>query len=263
MSDDALFEEGSGGEAAAEGEAAVQEAAEKATKAAIATGSADPKVIGKAVQEALGPVFQQLGGNLQAVAEHLKGVEDRLPARPQTDTEDDFYSDPKATITKVVTEQVQQAVGPLMQTLLKDKFDGMVGKIAGEVDDEFGSGTYEEEFSEAMSAIIKDLPPNLRASESHIRMALDSLKGSKFRELSAKAAERAKEKEAAEERGGPGYSALGPGRPAPKAPKLSPEEKQFIEVVRSRNPGYSEKQYLESRDRGNTEDDWAHLRKAN
>jgi len=263
VADDGLYDDGGaasgGGGDEGGGADAVAEAASNAAAAAAATGSLDPKVLTKAIADSLGPAFEAIGGNMQKLAAGLQGLESRFngPGGEAAD-ETDFYSDPKSAVAKAAREAVTEAVGPIMQTLLKDKFDSSISRISADVDAEFGDGTYEEEFSEAMNDIIKDLPANLRASEPHLRMALDSLKGSKFSTLTAKAQEVAK-KRAAEEASNPGYSNLGPGRPAPKAPRVSDDERQFIAVVKSRNPGYSEKQYLESRERGNTEDDWAHL----
>ncbi len=247
---DSLFEEG-GAPAAAEADPKPAAAAESGESVA------------DAVAKALEAPLSQLAGGMGQLGERLGAIEQSMAPKVEEKTADEaaneLLTDPKAVIEAAVGEALVAQVSPLLRPMMEDRYFSLERELGKEVDTLYGEGKFAELFQEELQGIVKELPPNMKVSEKHVRSALDALKGGKVDMLADLRAKQIAQERTVAPTGA--YTALGPGGPAPTPSRLNDEQKAFVAVIQRRNPSYTEKDYLSAMGKGISVDDWPDQKK--
>ena len=159
-----------------------------------------------------------------------------------------LLTDPEGFISEILEKKLSSSrkePDPVVKTLAEDKFATTRASLQREVDTQFGDGTFEELFSKEFDALAANLPDALKASETHLRVILNSLMGPKRTELNER--EAAVQKERDRTMASPG-TFTGMGRPRPRGSSLTPEEKEFLAELRDAGIDVDEKQYIRDRE---------------
>lgn len=231
-----------------------------------------------AMESSFGGLFKDISGGLGTMADNMGTISQRLgnleagkqqeqQALQQQQEELDpdapgreLLADPQTVMRKAALQATADATGPLFESLINTNKENALRQIAGEIDQKYGEGVWQEVFADKVNAVVDGYPPQFKGKSEYIRSAVDTILGQAFDVLTDKRSDFKKSQQAAEEAQttSPGnYSPLGPGRQGPEPAKLSPEEKDFVQrFAKSVDPSYTEERYLKAKTLGNTEEEW-------
>jgi len=218
--------------------------------------------VADAVKEGLGklePVFNNIDSRLKS----LEGPIQRSLQEGGHDAQDDnddplkeLADDPRSFIQKQSTEVMKAQLGPLFETMMEDKVNGLMDRTRERVTGRFGNKAWEEVVEPKLTAILKELPPHMRTSERSWKSTVDSIIGDHYDSMKELETEVTAAKEERVRRDSPPGN-LPPGRSRPPGNRITDEDKEFFEMVerqtgRSINP----KEWLAESELGDDEDSW-------
>lgn len=221
------------------------------------------------ITEILGPAFGEMGKVFQGMDQKLQALDAKIgssEAGGEVEDKDiqDLLKDPKGVISAEVKEQLKGGdYSGLTEAVVADRVTQLTREAKTEIDEQFGPGTWEEEFQEEVDGIIKVYPLKLKAQQpgKAVESAVAQIMGQKFNSLSEKKVTNKSESG----KGGGDYKGLSPGRRPPTAkPKLSEDEVALIEgMKRAGIEDVDEETWLKDREVGPTLADYrASLKKA-
>ena len=265
MADDALFDTGTstgddltgqspGGEA---GGATATAGVESPGGSAASTGTPSPE---------LTQVFHQLGDTLQGIDARLQSLEAPKPeaatdtgaeaiAEP-TEAFQQLYENPDTYIGKVASKAAQAETNrlmPALQTALKQV--SMQGQERAKADfDKQFPGLWDTDIGPPLNEALSRLGDENAANEQYTRAIMAGIIGNMVLDPEGQKKLTNAQQQARKARQAPAM--LSGGRPAPSPAMLTPEEKAFVADLNRGGVPTTEKQYLASRNRGSSEEDW-------
>lgn len=275
MADDSLVEPGKDAQAAAQGGAANDGAksggSEDAAKGNGKSAALDPNEllaqIDQRVESRMGALGQLLLPALKEIAGHMEASGGKPSggsgeSAAESDPTDEFFRDPDAAIRSIVAKELQ----PFLQTQASNVQARTLAEQKQHYDTQYGEGTFDKVIAPDLARALGGMRDVGKANEEVLRTTVHAIAGQHQDELfearTKLVAERAKK--AQEDAAVPGPGMLRGGTRAPaRSDHLSPEERDFIATLNKLAPNHaiSEKEYLDARQRGGTEEAWESQRK--
>ena len=224
-----------------------------------------PEALREAMEQSFGPMLGQVGGALRSMDSRMRAIEssnqpsgDTMPQNTDDTRLDELLKDPDSYVRREAGKFLSEKTGPLFEQMISDRQNQVLVSLQESVDKEFGEGTWETEISTELGSVLERFPVTIKSSEQHIKSAIDGIKGTKLDKLMERKAAVMKARADEQDRSPTGdYSAMRAGRGIPKAGKLNATDKEFIQLIRSRDDKtYTEEDYIRMMTNGNTEETW-------
>jgi hypothetical protein len=169
------------------------------------------------------------------------------------------FNDPVASIQQhagaageAAATRVVQQLAPFLESVASSLTQNGVESARSQLDSEFGTGTFDRLVSADLNAALTQLPPAQRANPQTVDALASGIFGGKIR--SAEGRKELRDIMAARPRPAPPVVLSGSSAVRPQPGRLTAEEKQIVADIQRSGIPFSEKDYLESRDKPRTEE---------
>lgn len=212
------------------------------------------------VTNALGRTLERVESLENRVQPPTKPPEQDPPAQ-RFDKADftDFYNDPDGFIQKRVEERLAgfaEQLTPILGTALDGATATAISHSKSNFESQFGTGSWDDLISRDLGVALAKLTPAQRAKPQYVQALVAGLIGAKMFTEEGKTQIRDTMKKAADAKRPPAPTVLTGNRIAPAPDKLTDDEKEVVGKLSKAGMKVTEKSYLESRNRGRTEEDW-------
>jgi hypothetical protein len=126
------------------------------------------------------------------------------------------------------------------------------------MDKEYGEGTWSELFDEGFKKVVENMPLEMQASKEHVDSAVSAILGGMVR--NPETLQKLEERRQDVRKRATAPSMMSGVRPIRQGGGLNEEEKEFLASLERSGMPMDPKEYLQFRDAGDTEDQWASLK---
>jgi hypothetical protein len=172
-----------------------------------------------------------------------------------------LYQDPDSYINQhaqAAALQTMQKLGPHLKLQAEQTRDLLVDQQKTQMDKEYGEGTWSELFDEGFKKVVENMPLEMQASKEHVDSAVSAILGGMVR--NPETLQKLEERRQDVRKRATAPSMMSGVRPIRQGGGLNEEEKEFLASLERSGMPMDPKEYLQFRDAGDTEDQWASLK---